>query len=74
MGPFTVAGILKLMQAVGPSVARLPEFVQHFNQVKSTFKEKDQEVLQEAYRDLQAENSGGHARLQEKLRIAAEKE
>lgn len=71
--PFTVAGILRLLQAVGPITAALPEFVDHFNQVKSLFKEKDQATLQKAYQELRAENTGGHARLQDMLR-QAEKE
>lgn len=68
---FTVAGIMKLLQAVGPLVARLPEFKAHYRQVVDTFKgEQDQQTLITAYRELQAENSGGHQRLQEMLRQA----
>lgn len=69
--PFSVAGVLALLQAVGPTVAKLPEFVQHFNQVKSLFNERDQETLQEAYKDLKAENAEGHQHLQDKLAQAA---
>jgi hypothetical protein len=37
----------------------------------STFKkDTDQDTLKAAYRELQSENSGGHARLQEMLRQA----
>lgn len=68
--PFTVAGIMRLLQAVGPITAALPQFAQHFQQVKSLFNEKDQDTLQQAYTELQTENSGGHARLQEMLRKA----
>ena len=68
---FTVAGILRLLQAVGPITARLPEFKAHYDQIVATFKGRDdQETLQTAYRELQAENAGGHARLQEMLRKA----
>lgn len=68
---FTVAGILELLKLVGPVVAKAPAFVAVFNQIKDTFKEKDQATLQEAYRNLQEENTGGHERLQEMLRRAS---
>ena len=68
--PFSVVGVMKLLTAVGPVVAKLPEFRDHFRQVVDTFKQKDQQTLISAYRELQAENAGGHARLQEMLRQA----
>jgi hypothetical protein len=68
---FSIAGILKLLQAVGPVTAALPEFKQTFDQIVGTFKKPaDQQTLRTAYEELQAENSGGHARLQEMLRKA----
>lgn len=68
---FDLSSVLKLLPAVGPAVAALPEFVAVYNQVVSTFGEKDQAVLKDAYADLIAENDEGHHRLQEKLRRAA---
>jgi len=71
---FTIAGIIKLLQAVGPITAALPEFKAVYDQIVATFKSStDQKTLQTAYQELQAENSGGHARLQDMLR-QAEKE
>lgn len=67
---FTIAGIMKLLQALGPVATRLPEFKAHYRQIVDTFKQKDQQTLITAYRELQAENQGGHARLQEMLRRA----
>jgi hypothetical protein len=68
---FSITGILKLLQAVGPVTAALPEFKQTYDQIVSTFhKSADQQTLKTAYEELQAENSGGHARLQEMLRQA----
>lgn len=71
---FTVAGIIKLLQAVGPITAALPEFKDTYDKIVSTFKgTDDQDTLKTAYRELQAENSGGHARLQDLLRQAETK-
>lgn len=69
--PFTVAGVLSLLQAVGPITAALPAFKGIYDGIVSVFdKDTDQETLKTAYRELQEENSGGHARLQEMLRVA----
>ncbi len=69
---FQVAAIMKLLQAVGPITARLPEFKAVYDQIVSTFKGKDdQATLQKAHAELLAENTGGHARLQEMLRKAS---
>lgn len=68
---FSVAGIIRLLQAVGPATAALPEFKEVYDQIVDTFKKPtDQATLQTAYTELQSENSGGHARLQEMLRKA----
>jgi hypothetical protein len=70
--PFTVAGIIRLLTAVGPITAALPQFKEVFDGIVGTFKNHDdQATLQAAYRELQNENSGGHVRLQEMLRKAA---
>lgn len=69
--PFSLGGIIKLLQVVGPVVARAPEFKAVFDQIVDTFKGKDdQATLKKAYDELMAENSGGHVRLQEMLRKA----
>lgn len=70
---FDFASVLKLLPAVGPAVAALPEFKKVFDQIVSTFKSDDQEQLKEAYADLVAENDEGHKRLQDKLAAAAQR-
>jgi len=68
---FSVAGIIRLLQAVGPITAALPAFKEVYDQIVGTFKsDADQDTLKKAYAELQNENSGGHARLQEMLRKA----
>lgn len=68
---FAIPLILKLLQAVGPVTAALPQFKEVYDQITGTFKKPaDQETLKQAYRELLAENTGGHFRLQEMLRKA----
>lgn len=70
-----ISTVLKLLQAVGPVTAALPQFKAVYDEITETFSSKtDQQTLQQAYRELQAENSGGHARLQEMLRQAEQAE
>lgn len=72
---FTVAGVLKLLQAVGPFTAALPEFRDIYNQIVATFKkDTDQETLKRALAETQQYNTGGHLRLQEMLRQAEKAE
>lgn len=67
----TIPVIMKMLQAVGPITAALPEFKTFYRQVVDSFSKKtDQETLITAHRELLAENSGGHVRLQEMLRKA----
>lgn len=70
---FDLTSILKLLPAVGPVVAALPEFKKIYDQIVGTFGEDDQETLKDAYADLMAENDEGHARLQAKLAEAAKR-
>jgi hypothetical protein len=70
---FDLTSVLKLLPAVGPVVAALPEFKKVFDQIVGTFKTKDQAQLREAYEDLMADNDEGHARLQAKLAAAAQR-
>lgn len=65
------ASILRLLPAVGPVVAALPEFKSVFDQIVSTFHGTEQAALKETYAALIAENDAGHARLQTKLDDAA---
>lgn len=68
---FTVAGAIKFLQAIGPITAALPDVKNIWDGIVKTFKsDADQKTLQDAYRELQAENAGGHQRLQEMLRKA----
>lgn len=68
---FDLTSVLKLLPAVGPVVAALPEFKRIYEQIVATFGERDQATLKDAYFDLMAENDEGHRRLQEKLEAAA---
>lgn len=68
---FDLSSILKLLLAVGPVVAALPEFKAVYDQIVGTFGDKDEAALKEAYADLIADNDEGHARLQAKLAKAA---
>lgn len=68
---FNLESVLKLLPAVGPVVAALPEFKRIFDDVVATFGTNDQATLKGAYADLIADNDEGHARLQEKLAAAA---
>lgn len=70
---FALPTILGLLTKVPTLLARASEFKEVFGQIKSTFSEKDQLVLQSAYDDLMAENDAGHKRLQDKLREAAKR-
>jgi hypothetical protein len=63
-----LSSTLKLLTAVGPVVARLPEFAAIYKELVATFSTSDQARLNKAYADLVAENDQGHARLQDKLR------
>lgn len=70
MGGF-VAIALRALQAVGPITAALPEFKALWEQITGLVKnDDDQATLKQAYEELMAENTGGHARLQEMLRKA----
>jgi len=67
---FNLSDVLKLLPAIGPFAAALPEFKAIWNQIVGTFGSHDQATLQEAYADLMADNDEGHARLQAKLAAA----
>ena len=56
--------ILRLLPAVGPVVAALPEFKAVFDQLVATFGDDDQAKLKDAYAALDAENEARHKRLQ----------
>lgn len=72
MAGFAIPAVIKFLQVVGPVTARLPEFKEVYDQIVATFKkDADQETLKKAYDELLAENTGGHARLQEMLRKAS---
>lgn len=66
-----IAIAMRGLQAVGPITAALPEFKAMYDQfVDLVKKPADQETLRKAYDELLAENTGGHARLDEMLRRA----
>ncbi len=70
---FDLSSVLKLLPAVGPVVAALPEFKAIYDQIVGTFKQQDQVMLLEAYADLITDNDESHTRLQEKLAAASKK-
>ena len=63
--------LLTLLDKVGAVVARVPEFIELYEQAVSALTEDDQAVAKEALADLQAENDEGHASFQAKLAAAA---
>lgn len=71
---FNITSILKLLPAVGPVVAALPEFKKVFDQIVGTFNDDaDQHELKAAYADLIVDNDAGHRRIQEKLAAASKR-
>lgn len=70
---FNLHSLLELLPAVGPVVAKLPVFVDLFEQGVATLHEKDQAVAKAALKDIQADNDEGHVRLQSKLAEASAK-
>lgn len=69
-----LALILKALDAVGPVVARIPEFVALYETASSLLGEDDQQEAKEALADIQADNDEGHARLQAKLAAASRRQ
>ena len=67
MNSLNMESILRAMMLAGAS---LPAFQALLEEVKKVFNEKDQEVLQEAYENIRAENTEGHDRFQELLKEA----
>lgn len=65
--------LLRLLPAVGPALAALPEFKRIYDLAVDALSEDDQAIAKEAYADLIADNDEGHARLQAKLAAAAER-
>lgn len=65
--------ILAALQAVGPIAAQLPQFVELYKEVVALLDEDDQVVAKAALADIQADNDEGHARLQGKLMMAAQR-
>ena len=59
---------------VGPAVAATKEFAERFDLLISDKSAEQQNELREALEDIRADNDEGHARLQEKLAKAAERE
>lgn len=63
--------LLTLLDKVGAVVARLPEFIELYEQSVAMLSEDDQAVAKEALAELQAENDEGHVSFQAKLAAAA---
>lgn len=67
----TATLLLKLLQAVGPVAAALPQFKAVWDEITMTFSSStDQKTLQDAYAALVSENATGHAALQDELKQA----
>lgn len=64
--------LLKALDAVGPVVAKVPAFIDLYNEATAALHPKDQDTAKAALADVQADNDEGHARLQAKLAQAAE--
>ena len=65
--------LLNVLPAVGPVVAKIPEFIAMFNAAADLLDAPDQDTAKEALADIQADNDAGHARLQAKLAAAAQR-
>ena len=63
--------LLNVLPAVGPIIAKAPEFIALYNEAIAALDPADQATAKEALADIQADNDEGHARLQEKLAAAA---
>ncbi len=70
---FDFANVLKLLPAVGPVIAGLPEFRNIYDVIVATFTTDDQAALKAAYAKLIDDNEEGHRRLQEKLAAAVQR-
>ena len=70
MGILTVIGVLRTLTAVGASA---PAFKALFDQVVSTFREDEQDVLKRGYAEAMAKTDGLHDDVQEELSKAAKK-
>lgn len=66
----TLLGVLPI---VGPVIAKAPEFVALFKEFTDALHPIDQTTAKAALADIQADNDAGHARLQAKLRAAAQR-
>lgn len=65
--------LTKLLLAVGPVTAALPEFKAVWDDLVKTFaKGTDQTTLQNLYTAIQQENAAGHQSLQQELTQAAQ--
>ena len=65
--------LLNVLPAIGPVVAKIPEFVALFQEAAGMLKPVDQATAKEALADIQAGNDAGHARIQAKLAEAAKR-
>lgn len=68
----SLADLLKLLPMVGPVVAATKEFADRFEVLIASRGAGEQAELRKALEDIRADNDEGHARLQEKLRRAAQ--
>lgn len=59
--------MLRLLPAIGPVAAALPEFVAVFNAAAELLDGPDQATAKDALAAIQADNDAGHARLQQLL-------
>lgn len=63
--------LLKVLEIVGPAIAKAPEFIALYNEAMAALNPADQAMAKQALADIQADNDAGHARLQAKLAEAA---
>lgn len=73
MPKLNLLSLLELLPQVGPVVAKLPVFVELFEQGVAALHPKDQATAKAALKDIQADNDEGHVRLQSKLAEASAK-
>lgn len=70
MGKINVASLLSLLPVVGPAIAKAPEFIRLFNEVKSTLAPHEQAAAQAGYDAAFVHAEQSHAHLQDLVRQA----
>lgn len=71
--PLNLSTVLGALPNILPLVDQATAVAELVQEIIGSFDDEDQETLQDAIADLQAENDEGHARYQAKLAAAAQR-